>query len=492
MKKKILFIVFFVISLSFYKSQEYNKIQLDSLLAHAQDFFMKTPNNAVPLNEKNYKIFKKAGYSKGMIESLYMLSISHLSVGHYQTGLSYAQQTEKQASEIDDYKNISNGLRVSALIYSLLGLHSDAKEMFAKAFSVLDKITDSDDFYETKGNLYNTRIEMSLYSATNPMTLPEYLDYAKKTANAFSKIKNTKIRNNYLSFAYSTLGQFYTEKKMYDSAYYYSNKALEMAKNDGSLHNECIALHNLAYTSRKQKKYEEVIIYLEKLIPLSKKSNEVNILQSSYKRIQMAYKELGNKEKELEYINKYDALTDSLSRNDKSLRETSVQKIALERQERFIDEKEKLYLLIAGICLLSVLIGYFGYKSLVSYRQERKKIEHKEIIIEEKESQLTELKQKVNNAFEEVLELAKKDDSSFLTRFSEVYPDFIRKLNLAYPDLTPGQLKFCALLRLNFSTKEIAYYNNIANRSVEIKKGRLRKQLNISSSEDLNKWMMNL
>jgi len=492
MKKKFLFIVFFVINLSFYKSQEYSKVQLDSLLTHAQDFFMKTPNNAVPLNEKNYKIFQKAGYSKGMIESLNMLSISHLSVGHYQTGLSYAQQTEKQASEIDDYKNISNGLRLSALVYSFLGLHSDAKENFAKAFSVSDKITDSDDFYETRGNLYNTRIEMSFYSTTNPMALSEYLDYAKKTANAFAKIKNIKIRNNYLSAAYSTLGQFYADKKMYDSSYHYLNKALEMARIDGNLHNECIALYNLSYALRKQEKYEEAIIYIEKLIPLSQKANEVNMLQSSYKNIQKLYKELGNKEKELEYLNKYDVLTDSLSRKDKSLRETSIQKIALEREKTFIDEKEKLYFLIIGVCLLSALVGYFGYKTFVNYRRERKKIEHKENIIEEKESQLTELKQKVNNAFEEVVELAKKDDSSFLARFSEVYPDFIRKLNLAYPDLTPGQLKFCALLRLNFSTKEIAYYNNIGIRSVEIKKGRLRKQLNISSSEDLNKWMMNL
>jgi len=492
MRKKILFIVFFIISLSFYKSQEYNRKQLDSLLTHSQDFFVKTPNNAIPLNEKNYKIFQKAGYSKGMIESLYMLSISHLGLGHYQKALFYAKETEKQASEVDDYKNISNGLRTSALLYSLLGLHSDAKKMFAEAFSISDKITDSDDFFEARGNLYNTRIEMSAYSTANPMTVPEYFEYAKKTVNAFSKIKNTKIRSNYLAFSYTTLGWVYTEKKMYDSAYHYSNKALEMAKIDENFHNECIALNILTYTSVKQKKYQQAIAYLEKLIPLSQKANEVNMLQASYKSMQMSYKSLSNKEKEMEYLNKYDALTDSLSRNDKSLRETSVQRIAMEREKTFIDEKDKLYLLIIAICLMSVLVSYFGYKSYKGYKQERKKIKHKETVIEEKESQLTELKLKVNNAFEEVVELAKKDDSSFLTRFSEVYPDFVQKIHLTYPNLTPGQLKFCALLKLNFSTKEIAHYTNITIRSVEIKKGRLRKQLNISSAEDLNKWMMNL
>ncbi|PRB05264.1 hypothetical protein CQ046_05225 [Chryseobacterium sp. MYb7] len=47
-----------------------------------------------------------------------------------------------------------------------------------------------------------------------------------------------------------------------------------------------------------------------------------------------------------------------------------------------------------------------------------------------------------------------------------------------------------ALLRLNFSTKEIAHYNHLTIRGIETKKNRLRKKLDIPSNEDLNNWMM--
>ncbi|WP_313101109.1 hypothetical protein [Epilithonimonas sp.] len=46
------------------------------------------------------------------------------------------------------------------------------------------------------------------------------------------------------------------------------------------------------------------------------------------------------------------------------------------------------------------------------------------------------------------------------------------------------------MLKLNFTTKEIANYNNISVRSVETRKNRLRKLMNIPSDLDLNKWMM--
>jgi DNA-binding NarL/FixJ family response regulator len=85
---------------------------------------------------------------------------------------------------------------------------------------------------------------------------------------------------------------------------------------------------------------------------------------------------------------------------------------------------------------------------------------------------------------------AQQVDSSFLTRLKEVYPYFYNQLVSSYPELTTGQLQFCAMLRLNFTTKEIANYTNISVRSVETRKNRLRKLMNIPSDVDLNKWMM--
>ncbi|MBN9337366.1 MAG: hypothetical protein J0I88_05890, partial [Chryseobacterium sp.] len=71
----------------------------------------------------------------------------------------------------------------------------------------------------------------------------------------------------------------------------------------------------------------------------------------------------------------------------------------------------------------------------------------------------------------------------------EVYPDFCNKLQMTYPDLLNSELAFCAYLKLNFSTKEIATYTFTAIKSVQNRKNRIRKRLNIPSEEDIYIWI---
>ena len=57
--------------------------------------------------------------------------------------------------------------------------------------------------------------------------------------------------------------------------------------------------------------------------------------------------------------------------------------------------------------------------------------------------------------------------------------DFFKKIKKIHTKLTPNDLRFCAFLRLNLSSKEIAPLLNISIRSVEIKRYRLRKKMNL-------------
>ena len=73
------------------------------------------------------------------------------------------------------------------------------------------------------------------------------------------------------------------------------------------------------------------------------------------------------------------------------------------------------------------------------------------------------------NTFEELVVLAKQNDSTFLTRFQEVYPKFIDNLLKIDPGLVSSELAFCAMIKLNFSSKEIANYTFIQHKSVQQK-----------------------
>lgn len=142
-------------------------------------------------------------------------------------------------------------------------------------------------------------------------------------------------------------------------------------------------------------------------------------------------------------------------------------------------------MVLIQVVILIFINTYFIYKKqqlLTDYYYKKK----------EKEEKLEALEPKINMAFEEVIELAKYNDPTFIIRFKEVYPEFCRKLIVIQPDLTTNELEFCAMLKLNFSTKDIANYKFLATRTIENKKNKIRKRLFISSDVELYTWMQNI
>ena len=68
----------------------------------------------------------------------------------------------------------------------------------------------------------------------------------------------------------------------------------------------------------------------------------------------------------------------------------------------------------------------------------------------------------------------------------------LENLKEIYPEISSDDIRFCALLKLNFSTKDIAEYTFVTVRSVQTRKSRLRKKFNITSDEDIYLWMNEL
>jgi ligand-binding sensor domain-containing protein/DNA-binding CsgD family transcriptional regulator len=86
----------------------------------------------------------------------------------------------------------------------------------------------------------------------------------------------------------------------------------------------------------------------------------------------------------------------------------------------------------------------------------------------------------------------KKQWEVFETAFDEVHEDFLSRLKEKYPGLTPKELRLCAYLRMNISTKEIAPLMNISVRGVEICRYRVRKKLNIDRDQNLTRMIIDL
>jgi DNA-binding CsgD family transcriptional regulator len=77
----------------------------------------------------------------------------------------------------------------------------------------------------------------------------------------------------------------------------------------------------------------------------------------------------------------------------------------------------------------------------------------------------------------------------FETYFDEVHTDFFDRLKEQYPQLSPKDLKLCAYIKMNISTKEIATLLNITDRGVEISRYRLRKKMDLTREINLSTFL---
>ena len=78
----------------------------------------------------------------------------------------------------------------------------------------------------------------------------------------------------------------------------------------------------------------------------------------------------------------------------------------------------------------------------------------------------------------------------FESHFENVHEEFLKRLKADYPDLTPREMRLCAYLRLNITSKEIASLMNISTRGVEISRYRLRKKLGLEHDSNLTDFIM--
>ncbi len=84
------------------------------------------------------------------------------------------------------------------------------------------------------------------------------------------------------------------------------------------------------------------------------------------------------------------------------------------------------------------------------------------------------------------------DWKMFQEAFNNADKNFLKKVKDKHTSLTPNDLRLCAYLRLNLSSKEIAPLLNISPRSVEVKRYRLRKKMNLPHDSNLTSYILEI
>lgn len=113
----------------------------------------------------------------------------------------------------------------------------------------------------------------------------------------------------------------------------------------------------------------------------------------------------------------------------------------------------------------------------IQLEQFRKKLTQNNKIIEAFEGEIQQEDSSRINQLKETTILTNEDWNEFKKQFDKVYPNFLTNLRQHHSELTPAELRYLCLLRLELSTSEIASALGISPASLRVTKHRIRKKI---------------
>lgn len=126
-------------------------------------------------------------------------------------------------------------------------------------------------------------------------------------------------------------------------------------------------------------------------------------------------------------------------------------------------------------------------KQKIAYMQQQHDMESKQK--EQLEEDLRDKGKEIASMALDAVANSKKNKDEYWRLFHEnfdlIHKAFFRHLREQYPQLTSNDLRLCAYLRLNMTTKDIAHQTGLSVRGVEGARYRLRKKLRLSENQDL-------
>ena len=98
----------------------------------------------------------------------------------------------------------------------------------------------------------------------------------------------------------------------------------------------------------------------------------------------------------------------------------------------------------------------------------------------------------INSVLKSISHSNQSNWEEFKLRFTSVNEEFYKKVTTQYPNLSQADQKICALIKLNFSSKEMARLLGISVESVHTTRYRLRKKMGLDRSVNLEDFICSL
>lgn len=433
-------------------------------------------DEAIDLNLKLIEYSKSQKYLKGAAYSSYEVGNLYHNLGNYKQSLIYLDQSlsyNKKVKSPELYSKIYTELGKN---YSMLSLLQNAINNYNIAEQWSLKISDKDKREKSLFYVYSCKavsyealgdLKASILAAERAFEIKQDI------------ISSTRLAKNYILF-----------NKDLAKAKKFLDIANNFIQSDSSVtpYQRIVFLHAEGLYYNKNKEYKKSAESYLEAISIAKKLKRPNEEKELYKLLYQTYKEDAKKENtRLDALEKYTAINDSIDDENKKVIEKPIRTIINEKQKKY--RQNYKWLLYIGIVVLSIIsLATYSLFKRIENRKKKIILEKDEIILK-KQDEAQELKQKINESFSELVQLAEENSPQFWIRFQEVYPEYLSKMLTVNSKFTNAELILSAYIYIGISSKDIASYTFRSLKTIENIRYSLRKKLGISSDENLNVWL---
>jgi len=417
---------------------------------------------------ESLKISEKTGDNTSISKALNSVGYLYFEQQNYDKALEYYSRSLKIGREINDPISISRGLNNVAAIYAERKQSDTAEKYILEAVKI------------------NIEIGQRLWEGINYLNLGEInqdqknyqvaLSYHNLAAAIFEELNNMVM----LSASYINLSDYYDETGDEEKSLQYAEKAFSIGQVNGLkkiVKNAAEKLHNIFLKKDDLKnayKYGMIQYQMKDSLGLEESMTKLSKLELQYDF------EKQNQEEKLvrqrkDFITIIVIITLSLAvilvllLMSRQKMKAKNDRLAKQKLQDEVDFKNKeLTLNVMNLIRKNEILSDISGR-LMLIENEAVKDETKNAII-----RIAHDLQK--NTEDEIWE-------EFELRFKQVHGQFYERLMQKFPDLSPNDLKLCAFLRLNITSKEICKMTGQRISSLEIARHRLRKKLGISNTQ---------
>jgi tetratricopeptide (TPR) repeat protein/DNA-binding CsgD family transcriptional regulator len=312
-----------------------------------------------------------------------------------------------------------------------------------------------------------------------------------------------------------------------DLAFKHYREAMELRKSQNNKFGLARSYHNIGqFYFNQLKNFDSAEYYLKNAIVYGEEIGLWETVESSSELLTKAYKEQGAFQDALATLELNKRVKDSLFNQESTRKITQLEmQFEFDKKQSQLEaaqQEKELYYWIGGSGVFLLLIIVTLLFILQRNKTRRSELEQahlklekinlkNDLAIRDKElaaniMYLLNKNELINNISEKLLEIKEQVAPSsqaavqkvvldlqsnlqpelwqeFEFRFQQVHEHFYNTLNEKFPDLTPSEIRLCAFLKLNMTTKEISAITHQNAKSIDVARTRLRKKLNLTGTD---------